>query len=148
MYSTFTYAVMLLLVGNILDRYRIKFRKCIILFSAVIMCTSIFVFKTINSNNFIIFIIGITLLPLLSATICAPAYPYVYKMFRAELRYSGVAVSYNLGITIFGGFAPAICTYLTKITDLSFAPAFYLMFLAVLYLASEKIFKISEHDER
>lgn len=51
----------------------------------------------------------------------------------ANIRYSGIAFSYNLGNAIFGGTAPLIFTLLTR--KISFiAPAFYLMLMAFLTL--------------
>lgn len=51
----------------------------------------------------------------------------------AHVRYSGVAFSYNLGMALFGGTAPLITLLLTKNIS-SFAPAYYLMGMAVISL--------------
>lgn len=47
----------------------------------------------------------------------------------ANVRYSGIAFSYNLGMAIFGGTAPLIVGFLTQ--EIGFvAPAYYLMIMA------------------
>ena len=56
--------------------------------------------------------------------------------FRARTRVTGLSLSYNLGVTIFGGFAPVIFTWLTELTHDNTAPSFYLMAMAVLSIAA------------
>jgi len=43
-----------------------------------------------------------------------------------------MAISYNIAVTVFGGFAPLICSLLITATGTSLAPGYYLMALAVL----------------
>jgi len=52
-------------------------------------------------------------------------------LFPMSTRASGMAISYNVAVTIFGGFAPLICTLLISMTGSSLAPSYYLMLLAV-----------------
>lgn len=146
MYSLAIYIVALLFFGALSDRF--KFKSFINFFGVLIIIFTIPIFKAISSTDYAILITGLTLLPLLSAGICAPAYPYIYKMFKTEIRYSGVAVSYNLGIAIFGGFAPAINTFITEASGLNYAPAIYLILLTVVYMVLDAIFKVKDYDER
>jgi MHS family proline/betaine transporter-like MFS transporter len=44
-------------------------------------------------------------------------------------------VSYNLGVTLFGGFAPLILAWLVERTGSLFAPSYYYMAVAVVSLA-------------
>jgi MHS family proline/betaine transporter-like MFS transporter len=52
-------------------------------------------------------------------------------IFPARTRVTGLSLSYNLGVTVFGGFAPAIFTWLTAITHNNASPSFYLMAMSV-----------------
>ncbi|MEJ5178685.1 MFS transporter [Erwinia sp. MYb416] len=52
-------------------------------------------------------------------------------LFPMSTRASGMAISYNVAVTVFGGFAPLICTLLISMTGSSLAPSYYLMLLAV-----------------
>jgi len=43
-----------------------------------------------------------------------------------------MAISYNLGVTVFGGFAPLTVTWLIAITGNKLMPAFYIIAAAML----------------
>lgn len=53
-------------------------------------------------------------------------------LFPTGTRASGMAISYNVAVTIFGGFAPLICTLLINATGSSLAPGYYLMAVSLL----------------
>ncbi|WP_380178217.1 MFS transporter [Kalamiella sp. sgz302252] len=53
-------------------------------------------------------------------------------LFPVTTRASGMAISYNVAVTLFGGFAPLICTLLISATGTSLAPGYYLMALALI----------------
>lgn len=53
-------------------------------------------------------------------------------LFPITTRASGMAISYNIAVTVFGGFAPLICTLLISATGSSLAPGYYLMMLALI----------------
>ncbi|WP_147197990.1 MFS transporter [Pantoea sp. CCBC3-3-1] len=52
-------------------------------------------------------------------------------LFPISTRASGMAITYNVAVTVFGGFAPLICTLLITATGTSLAPGYYLMVLAL-----------------
>lgn len=49
------------------------------------------------------------------------------ELFPVAVRSSGMSVAYNIAVTIFGGFAPAVLTWLSENTGTRFAPAWYVM---------------------
>ncbi|MBD9658841.1 MFS transporter [Pantoea sp. PNT03] len=53
-------------------------------------------------------------------------------LFPMGTRASGMAISYNVAVTVFGGFAPLICTLLISVTGTSLAPGYYLMAMSLL----------------
>jgi MFS family permease len=53
-------------------------------------------------------------------------------LFPVEVRSTGMAISYNLGVTVFGGFAPLTVTWLIAITGNKLMPAFYIIAAAML----------------
>lgn len=55
-------------------------------------------------------------------------------LFPVTTRASGMAIGYNVAVTVFGGFAPFICTLLISATGTSLAPSYYLMIVALLSL--------------
>jgi MHS family proline/betaine transporter-like MFS transporter len=56
------------------------------------------------------------------------------EQFPVETRAVGVAFSYSVSVTIFGGFAPLVATWLIAATGDPLSPAYYLMFTAFLSL--------------
>lgn len=57
-------------------------------------------------------------------------------LFPTQSRTTGMSVSYNIAVTIFGGFAPFIIAGLISITGNILAPSFYVMIAAVISLVS------------
>lgn len=136
-FSIFSFIVSLVILGRISNKYNP--RSFIIFFTYLTILLSIPAFIALNSAYYFIFILGLLILPILVAGLCAPAYPYAIEKFAVEVRYSGVGLSYTLGIAVFGGFSPLVCSYLINITGLYYSPAFYIIFLAGFYLFCEKI---------
>ena len=64
---------------------------------------------------------------LLIGCILGPSNAFMNKLFPPDIRYSGVAFSYCLGMAIFGGTMPLISTFLIELTQNALAPAYYLM---------------------
>ncbi|QOZ85523.1 MULTISPECIES: MFS transporter [Chromobacterium] len=57
-------------------------------------------------------------------------------LFPPASRATGIALSYNIAVTLFGGFAPLICIWLIKSTGDDLAPAYYLVVLGIFSLAA------------
>jgi len=58
------------------------------------------------------------------------------KIFPVRTRVSGMALSYNISVPIFGGFAPLVAQSLIELTGSKLSPSYYLMATALLSLAS------------
>jgi MFS transporter, MHS family, proline/betaine transporter len=58
------------------------------------------------------------------------------EIFPTRTRSTGMALSYNISVPIFGGFAPFISTWLIEVTGSNLAPSFYLMFTALVSLGA------------
>jgi MHS family proline/betaine transporter-like MFS transporter len=56
-----------------------------------------------------------------------PASAVLAELFSTPVRATGISLTYSLGVTIFGGFTPAITTALVDWTGKPIAVAFYLM---------------------
>ncbi|MGD9542789.1 MAG: MFS transporter [Methylocystis sp.] len=56
------------------------------------------------------------------------------EQFPTHVRTAGLAIAYNVAVMIFGGFAPFIVAWLISFLATPVAPAFYLMFGAVVGL--------------
>jgi len=53
-------------------------------------------------------------------------------IFPTRTRGIGLAISYNFSVTLFGGFAPLIATWLIQATQSKLAPSFYVMGTAII----------------
>ena len=58
------------------------------------------------------------------------------ELFPTRTRGTGIALSYNISVPIFGGFAPFFAALLIQLTGDRHAPSFYLMLTALISLAA------------
>ncbi|WDD94283.1 MFS transporter [Burkholderia sp. FERM BP-3421] len=72
----------------------------------------------------------------LKAMYCGALPALMAELFPAQTRATGLAVSYNTGVTLFGGFAPFVVTWLISATGNRLSPALYLMGCALLSLSA------------
>lgn len=63
-----------------------------------------------------------------------PAPTALAEQFPVQVRSTGVSVAYNVAVMVFGGFAPLIVTWLSKVLGTPVAPAFYVLFACLLTL--------------
>lgn len=77
----------------------------------------------------------------LKAVYFAPIPALISSLFPTRTRATGMAVGYNLGTTIFGGFTPLAVAWLIASTGNKLAPGMYLMVGAVVSLTTLLIAK-------
>jgi MHS family proline/betaine transporter-like MFS transporter len=58
------------------------------------------------------------------------------RVFPTSTRVSGMSLSYNAGVAIFGGFAPFFAQSLIDLTGSKLAPSYYMIGTALLSLAA------------
>ncbi|WP_084663725.1 MFS transporter [Pandoraea faecigallinarum] len=75
----------------------------------------------------------------LKAVYFAPIPALMSSLFPTRTRATGMAVGYNLGTTIFGGFTPLAVAWLIAATGNKLAPGLYLMAGAVISLSTLSI---------
>jgi hypothetical protein len=61
---------------------------------------------------------------------------YLIEIMPSDVRTSGFALAYSLAAAIFGGFTPAICTYLIHVTGNRAVPGWWLSLAAVCSLVA------------
>jgi len=135
MFTTIIFAILPPIWGMVSSKY--SYRSFIRVTSILIIILYVPIFMLISMDNYVAILSGLAILAMLASAICTPIYIYFSDLFPISLRYSGVAVSFNIGITLFGGFTPFASTYLVNYTGSIYAPAFYIMALAVSYIALE-----------
>jgi MHS family proline/betaine transporter-like MFS transporter len=77
--------------------------------------------------------LGLICISVMGAAIGAPAYPHAINIFPPEIRYSGIALGWNLGNAAFGGTTPIICTILFDEFG-ALGPAYYLIFTLSVFI--------------
>lgn len=87
-------------------------------------------------------IAGMLMISLLGSCMIYPC--VLVELFPTSIRYTGIAISYNVGFAVFGGLTPLIVTYLIKSTDNILAPSFYLILSAAFCLITALTIK-SKH---
>jgi MFS family permease len=65
----------------------------------------------------------------------------VGDLFVTRIRFSGVALSFNLAFSVFSGIAPLVATALVKATGSATGPAYYMTGCALLTLLSSLVLK-------
>jgi MHS family proline/betaine transporter-like MFS transporter len=83
--------------------------------------------------------VGLTLNIFILAFYSAAVTPMMADIFPASTRVTGISLSYNLGVTLFGGFSPVIFTWLTAATHDNISPAYYLMATALITIVATVI---------
>jgi MFS transporter, MHS family, citrate/tricarballylate:H+ symporter len=65
--------------------------------------------------------------------------PFLAEIMPQEVRTSGFALAFSLATAIFGGFTPAVCTYLIHVTGNRAVPALWLSMAALLGLGATMV---------
>ncbi|RYE06184.1 MAG: MFS transporter [Rickettsiaceae bacterium] len=141
-YASFIAMVSMPLFGGAADIFG-KF-KMIVIASLAIIILSLPTLILMSSSHFWLQMLSLTCLGILGGGISGSAYIFIISLFTAEQKFSGVAFSYNLGIAMFGGTSPIISRWLVEKTKLFYAPSFYIIttatiFLIVIYLMKDSI---------
>ncbi|PUA20865.1 MFS transporter [Glaciimonas sp. PCH181] len=66
----------------------------------------------------------------------APMPALMSAIFPVQVRTTGLSLGYNIAVTIFGGFAPFILTWLIATTGSKLSPSYYLLAIAIMALCS------------
>jgi MHS family proline/betaine transporter-like MFS transporter len=76
------------------------------------------------------------ILGLIDSALMGVAFSAFAEMFSTRVRYTGIALGFNIGAAAAGGTAPYICTWLVDVTGSHLAPAYFLMGAAVITLVA------------
>jgi MHS family proline/betaine transporter-like MFS transporter len=108
--------------------------------SAVIVTTLVAIWPLLHMldvyRSRVALIVAYTLLTVLSALYSAPQAWFVSMLFPTHVRASGVGASFNFGVLLFGGFAPAIYAALASSTATIASSAVYVAFAGCVSLIS------------
>lgn len=60
-----------------------------------------------------------------------PLPAHMAEIFPTRLRASGVALAYNMAVSVFSGTCPMVCSYLVGVSGSTLFPAYYLVFVSL-----------------
>ncbi|MDB5827001.1 MAG: hypothetical protein JWQ73_1221, partial [Variovorax sp.] len=122
-------------VGHLSDKYgrvRIMLTAAVLLLLAIYPMFSVLVSRPSFGTLLVVEII----LGLLMTAYFAPVPAILSELFPTRTRTTGLSLSYNTAVTIFGGFAPFILTWLISVTNDKLSPSYYMVFAAVISIAA------------
>lgn len=121
-----------LMMGYISDRVGIK--KIILSGLISMFVLAIPAFYLIGSgNNWLVFF-GLMVLAVILASFQGTMPALLPSLFFTDVRYGGLAITYNISTSIFGGTTPLVVSGLISYTASRMVPAYYLMVAAVVGL--------------
>lgn len=123
------YIALIFLSGRISDHFGRK--KMLIIACLGFIIFTIPAFLLLGSQNFfVILLVELVMCAVLTINDGTLA-SYLTETFPTDVRYSGFALSFNLANAIFGGSASFISFWLIGVTHNPIAPAFYMIFIAL-----------------
>lgn len=101
--------------------------------AAVVLAWPLFAF-IVNAPSVFSLVLVIAILGVIMAFYFGPLPGMMSSLFPAAVRGSGLSVAYNLGVTLLGGIAPLVLTWLLSVTGSLTVPSVYYMVIAVISL--------------
>lgn len=125
--------LMIPLFGKLTDRIG---RKPILLLTLLGFVVATYpLFKLMFEHSFVSLLAAMLCFAILQAMFQAVMPALMTEAFPKRVRYTGLSVSYNIAMALFGGTTPLVCTWLVKVTGGNvMMPAYYLIATAVIAL--------------
>jgi len=120
-------------VGKLADRVGPAAVMTVATVSAIVLAWPMFKILVGNPSVLALTVVQL-ILGILLAFYFGPLPALLAEMFPTNLRATGMSVSYNIGVTVFGGFAPLILTWLIAQTGSLLAPSYYYMVIGIVSL--------------
>jgi MHS family proline/betaine transporter-like MFS transporter len=115
---------------------RVGRKKVLVAVAALMMAMIYPIFISFEPGNFWNIALLQAALAVLVGFYIGPVPALLVEMFPTSIRYTGLAIPYNLTAAIFGGTTPMVCVWLISQTGDSSAVAFYVIFCTLLSLTA------------
>ncbi|MFC4619465.1 MFS transporter [Camelliibacillus cellulosilyticus] len=84
-----------------------------------------------NGSNWLVFI-GLMILAIFLSTFEGTMPSLLPSLFFTDVRYGGLAITYNISASLFGGTAPLVISWLINLTGSKLMPAYYMIFASLI----------------
>ncbi len=98
------------------------------------------VFWLLAKPGFVLPLISQIIFAIVVAIYMGPVPTTLVELFPTKVRFTGVALSYNISAAIFGGTSPLVAFWLIKTLDNNHAMSYYIIFFSILTLYTLKYF--------
>jgi MFS family permease len=119
--------------GYLADKVNINKLLTVLIGLTAIMAYPIYIIYAYYTDYYLIAFISSAFLTGFAAGVIPTL---ISDLFPTKIRYSCIAVSYNLGFAVFGGLTPFISLTLVYYTNSIIAPALYLVGVALLAIVA------------
>ncbi|WP_423192575.1 MFS transporter [Cupriavidus sp. H18C2] len=119
------------LMGMLSDRVGRKRMLSVVALAILALAYPLFHWLNVSPTTATLLQVQIVL-GILLAAFTGPAPAVLAEQFPTEVRSTGLSLAYNFAVTIFGGFAPLIVTWLIESTQNKLAPAYYVIAAAAI----------------
>ncbi len=140
-------AMFAMLIGTITGAYfsdRVGRRKILKITALAILLMIYPLFLWMDGADFMSILIAQSLLGFVVGAYIGPVPALLVELFPTSIRFTGMAISYNLSATIFGGTAPMICIWLIAQTGTPLSIAWYVIAGAVASLVAIYTYRVAE----
>lgn len=124
------YTLLMVIFGYFSDRFSRK--KTMMVASLGLFFLAFPVYDMLRLNHHPILPLVFAIFALLSGMLMGNVPSLFARLFVTQVRYTGVALSYNLGVSLTAGLVPMLTTILMKYSDPTFAPVVVLMSAALI----------------
>ncbi|AIL64717.1 Proline/betaine transporter [Rickettsiales bacterium Ac37b] len=99
------------------------------------------IFWLLCQNGFVLPLMGQVMFGIILSFYIAPVPALLVELFPTSVRFTGIALSYNLSAAIFGGTTPMVAAWLIRYTNMNDALAFYIILFAIISLITLYYFR-------
>lgn len=131
-FGLFAFMISCLVFGSFADKIQAKNSMLLAGLLAIIASWSGFLILQTASDLGIV--VGQILIGVGVGAFVGPCHIFLQEKFTAEVRYTGIASGFSIGMAITGGSTALIMTYLLQHTQVLLAPAMYISSAAVIWI--------------
>jgi MHS family proline/betaine transporter-like MFS transporter len=143
--ATFILVFLIPMMAMLSDRF-IRRRSFLLIAFSIALAFAVPMFVLVTRSYILLF----SMLVLFGIIIAVPlgvAPATLVEWFPTKYRLTSYSVIYNIGVGIFGGSTPMVCTWLIQTTGNNLAPAYYLSGFVVISLVGLFLMKDRSREE-